>query len=79
MHRLEVGWLHKDIGHKDYTQVRAAEGGGTRHLVVHKKGKQYCRVVLDVEERTRIICSLHAYPIGGSQYGHCTLGGCCLR
>ena len=32
--RVEVGWLHKDIGHKAYKQVRAAKGGGTRHLVV---------------------------------------------
>ena len=29
--RLELGWLHFDIGSKTYKQIKTAGGGGTRH------------------------------------------------
>ena len=48
---------------------KAASFGVECGVLVHKNGQESRRVVLDPDERTRIIASLHADPVGGCHYG----------
>lgn len=38
-------------------------------VLMHKTGQKLCRVVLDTDERVRIVTSLHADEVGGCHYG----------